>query len=104
MFSKKSTVRILGSNAFGDPLTLDQVKSAFGGHSDRVQALAIGQMALALREQCISDAFASTQSELTVQSASHQGAANIMAEMAQIISDLLAGRISDQVKAFFTDQ
>ena len=105
MFNLKGQkpVRILGANAFGDCLTLEQVKAAFAEPGDKVAVRAIGQIALALREQCVSDSFASMQAELPTQSACHQGAANLAAELAQIIADLCAGRVGDTAKTVFSE-
>lgn len=102
-FRGEKPVRILGASAFGEPLTLEQVKAAFSGAGDKTAIQAIGQIALALREQCVSDAFASVQAEMATQSACHQGAANMAAEFAQIVADLLAGKTGDSVKACFAE-
>ena len=99
-FSKKPSVRIVGSSAFGEPATLEEVKAAFNPASAAAVRV-MGQIALALREQAIGDAYASTQAELPAQAALHQGAGNAFAEFAQILADLSAGKAGDSIKAIF---
>lgn len=97
-------VRVISSQAFGPPLDWKQVQGAFVQAKDSPMWQALGQVALALREECVQQAKAATAAEKTSLAALHQGGEDACAEFAQMLLDLSEGRVPDSVKQWFPEK
>lgn len=100
---KPSPPRILGSDAFGPPLTITELRAGFVQSKDSPMWRCLGQIALAMREECVEHSGAALAGEKPMQAALHAGGANACAEFAQILADLSAGKVSDEVKGWFAE-
>lgn len=98
-----SAPRILGSDAFGPPMTLTELKAGFVRAKDDPVWRAIGQIALAMREECVETSTKAHAAEKPQLAAMHAGGGNACAEFAQLLADLADGRVPDTVKDWFRD-
>jgi hypothetical protein len=101
LFSNKPPIRVIGADAFGPQLTLEEVQAAFSRGLENPAIRAIGKICLAMRENWVGDSLSSLSQELPMQGALHSGSANACAEIAQIIADLSVGNPSDSIKKWF---
>lgn len=101
-FSKLSP-RILGSDAFGPAMTQTQVKSAFVRAKDSDLWRVMGQMALAMREECVENTTRSIAAEKPILAAQHNGGGDVCGSLAGLLADLAEGKLPDEVKAWFPE-
>ena len=94
---------ILGSDAFGPPMSITEVKAGFVKGKENPVWRALGQIALAMREECIEHSARALSAEKPQQAAMHAGGANACAEFAQMLADLAEGRATEDLKQWFRE-
>ena len=104
LFSSNSEpVRVLGSDAFGVTMTLEELQAAFINGDSNPAIRAMGQIALAMREQCVAQASMASVADKNGMASFNMGAGNIAAEFAMTISNLSHGKCGDSIKEIFKD-
>lgn len=101
LFSGNKTVRVVGSDAFGPQMTLEEVQAAFVRGAENPALRALGQICMAMREDGVGDATVALSQDKPMEGAMHAGGANACAVLAQLITDLSGGRMGDEVKKWF---
>jgi len=96
-------VRVLGSDAFGETMTLEELQAAFVNADSNPAIRAMGQIALAMREQCVAQASMASVADKNGMAAFNMGAGNISAEFAMIISNISHGKCGDTIKEIFKE-
>lgn len=98
---KPSPPKVIG-NEFGLPMTRDELSAALAGqHSEALRAM--GQILMALREQCVVQADSFACSEKPQAAAFQLGGANACVSVVSILQTLQTGKIPDEVKEWFIE-
>jgi pyruvate dehydrogenase complex dehydrogenase (E1) component len=97
-------IRVLGSEAFGVTMTIEELRAAFINADSNPAIRAMGQIALAMREQCVAQASMASVAEKNGMAAFNMGGGNIAAEFAMTISNLSHGICGDSIKEIFKEQ
>lgn len=108
LFNNKSArsrgVAVVGSNAFGGLMSLEEVKGGFVKADDTVMWRAMGQMMLALREQCVQQSKVALQGEKLGLAAFHAGGEDVCVNMAHWLVELSEGRVPEVLKEWFPEK